>query len=335
MNRTTAKADIVALNVPSVSNATMNTMLNEKLADNVRFREDVAVSQAASTSNITVDFTNKDRIDLTRTGGALNITISGMGDGEDKSLLIVKTAGQIVTFANATDITPVKTNADALATVLYELKRKGANYFAKAWVETVQMASLAEAQALTITNKAIAPGTIPIGNTTQKGVVDKATLAQAKEFDSGTYDADVHGKVITVETQPKGDVDQPGAVAIAENMSSQDYDELKGGYYIVPLVTQVKAYVDGRTPKIVRAGGQATIAGVATNSNGSVTVTHNLNLTAPYQVLLTEDANGAGHPFPDFSVFVDAKGLNSFSITVRNRQSGAAQDFYFDWIVVK
>ena len=87
-NRQTAKSNIVTKNVPTVTNAILTDMLNSELADNIVFGEDVAVVQNSSVSNITVDFTGKDRIDLTRTGGSLNITVAGMGDGETKYLLI-------------------------------------------------------------------------------------------------------------------------------------------------------------------------------------------------------------------------------------------------------
>ncbi len=47
-NRTTAKSNIVGRNVPSVTNSTMNTMLNQDLADNLRFRLDDAQIQNSS-----------------------------------------------------------------------------------------------------------------------------------------------------------------------------------------------------------------------------------------------------------------------------------------------
>jgi len=136
-NRTTVKSNIVTQNVPTVTNAIMTNMLNAELADNVRFREDVAVIQASAISAIVVDFAGKDRVDLTRTGGSLAISVTGIDDGETKYLLVTKTAGQAVSWVGITDITPVKANADALPLVLYELVRKGANYFVKAWVDTV------------------------------------------------------------------------------------------------------------------------------------------------------------------------------------------------------
>lgn len=143
-NRTTVKSNIVTKNVPTVNNTILGDILNADLADNICFREDVAVTQSSSASAISVDFTGKDRVDLTRTGGTLNITVTGIEDGETKFLLVTKTAGQAVTWVGVTDITPIKSNADALPLVLYEIVRKGSNYFVKAWVETIQVASGAQ-----------------------------------------------------------------------------------------------------------------------------------------------------------------------------------------------
>lgn len=163
-NRTTVKSNIQALNVPTVTNAILNTMLQSEMSDNLVFREDVVVSQSASVSAITVDFTGKDRIDLTRLSGTLNITLSGLGDGDVKYLLITKTVGQAVTFTGgAVDITPLKVNIDALSSVLYEIVRKGSNYFAKAWYDTIVDAS-----------------------TTTKGVQENATATEAQDGSSAT-----------------------------------------------------------------------------------------------------------------------------------------------------
>lgn len=134
-NRTTVKANIVAENVPSVTNTKLNTMLNTYLADNLVFGADVAVPQSSSVSNITVDFVGKDRVDLTRLGGSLNITPTGISDGEVKYLLITKTAGQSVSFVGVTDITPVDDLVTAATTVLYEIIRKSSNYYAEAFVD--------------------------------------------------------------------------------------------------------------------------------------------------------------------------------------------------------
>jgi len=196
-NRTTVKSNIVTKIQPMMVTAIHRDVLMNELADNVRFREDVAVIQNSASSAITVDFTGKDRVDLTRTGGSLAITISGMGDGEEKGLMITKTAGQVVSFVGVTDVTPVKQNADALASVLYIIKRVGSSFYAKAWVESplyasesipgvLHIASAAEGLALTNDTKAITPAKIPIASDTQRGLIRRATLAEAKAHDGST-----------------------------------------------------------------------------------------------------------------------------------------------------
>jgi hypothetical protein len=180
-NRTTVKSDIVGLNIPSVSNATMTTMLNNKIADNVKFREDVAVVQNSVVSNITCDFTGKDRIDLTRTGGSLSIFVSGIGDGESVFLKITKSADQQISFLNAMDITPNIELAYSPTNILYEILRKGSQYFAKAWYNTVvgasstqgliAIATVAENNALANSYKACVPGRLPLSTGSQKGLV--------------------------------------------------------------------------------------------------------------------------------------------------------------------
>ena len=196
-NRTTVKSDIVTLNVPTVTNAIMTTMLNTELADNLVFGADVAVLQSSSASNITVDFTGKDRVDLTRTGGSLNITVSGIDDGETKFLLITKTVGQVVTWVGVSDITPLKGGVTSLSFVLYEIVRKASSYFAKAWVETVKPATVdlagvveiatdAENNALSSISKACTPGYLPLMSTTQKGLVEAATVTETQTGTSAT-----------------------------------------------------------------------------------------------------------------------------------------------------
>jgi len=190
-NRETAKAAIISKNVPSVTNAILTDMLNNYFADNVRFREDSATAQSSSVSSITVNFTGKDRVDLTRTGGALNISVSGMGDGEEKCLLITKTAGQEVVFTGVTDVTSIKEYVTAASVVLYDVVRKGSYYFARAWVDGVKqatdtivgvasIASAAEVAALSNVNKIVVPGRLPIATTAQQGLIRKATQAEAE-----------------------------------------------------------------------------------------------------------------------------------------------------------
>jgi len=169
-NRTTVKSNIVTKNVPSVTNAILTDMLNAEIADNIKFLEDVAVTQVSTVTNITVDFTGKDRIDLTRTGGPLNITVSGLGDGQQVYLLVTKTVGRQISFINVTDVTPVPLNINSLSVVLYEIVRKSSLYYARAYVNTITEAT-----------------------TAQKGVVEKATEVQR---DSGVPDKYIDAELL-------------------------------------------------------------------------------------------------------------------------------------------
>ena len=195
-NRTTVKAKIVEKNVPTVTNAILTDMLNAEMCDNIKFNEDVAVVQIATSSSITVDFTGKDRVDLTRTGGSLAITVSGMEDGERKYLLITKTVGQRVAFVGVTDITTVAYNVSGLDRVLYEIVRKGIYYYARAWVSVgqattsnqgiIELAITTESNILLDDEKAVTPATIPIGSTSQRGIFEAAS---SSEIDAGTDSA--------------------------------------------------------------------------------------------------------------------------------------------------
>lgn len=213
-NRTTAKTNITTINVPSVSNAEMNTMLKDELADNIVFLADVAVVQTSSTTNITVNFTDKDRIDLTRTGGALNITVSGLDDGTLKYLKITKTAGEAITWVGVTDITPVKENITSQTLVLYEIIRKGSDYFARAWVETViqatdtvkgvlRIATQIEHENLTDNDIACVPGRLPISNTVKQGLIQIADSTEHNDLSSVSL-ACVPGRLPAASTSQRG-----------------------------------------------------------------------------------------------------------------------------------
>ena len=177
-NRTTVKSNVNTKIVPVMVTSVHRDVLNNDFADNLVFREDVAIVQSSSVSNITVDFTDRDRIDLTRTGGSLNITVSGLDDGDRKFLLITKTSGQVITWVGVTDVTPMVDNVDDLSTVLYEIVRKSSNYYAKAYAVTSEIASVAECNALSDETKVVTPGRIPISSTTQRGVLEIATQSE-------------------------------------------------------------------------------------------------------------------------------------------------------------
>ena len=93
-NRNTVKSNITTLNVPTVTNAIMDEILNDNLVDNVAFKADYAVPiKHEITGQTILDFSEVDRIDLTCTGTDVGISVSGMSDGEVKCVRIIKTGG--------------------------------------------------------------------------------------------------------------------------------------------------------------------------------------------------------------------------------------------------
>lgn len=218
-DRVTAKSNIATINVPSVTNAELNTILQNEICDNVVFKEDTAVAQVSSVSTIALDFTAKDRINLTRTGGSLAISVSGIADGQTVYVLITKTAGQAITFSGVTDITPNIPKVTELATVLYQIIRKGANYFAIAFVKTIisatetnegilSIATAAECNALSSTTKIVTPGRIPTAQLSQAGVIALATQYEANQMTASN-------KAIVPSTIPQAADDQKGVIQIA------------------------------------------------------------------------------------------------------------------------
>lgn len=133
-NRTTVKSNIQSLNVPSVSNADMEDMLNDNICDNVVFKEDVTQIRISTVTSIALDFTGRDRINLQRTGGSLSISVSNIVDGQVVYVDITKTPGQTVSWVGVTDVTPVQADVTAVSRVLYEIVRKNTSYYARAFV---------------------------------------------------------------------------------------------------------------------------------------------------------------------------------------------------------
>lgn len=247
MNRTTVKSDIVGINVPSVTNAELNTMLNEKMNDNLKFLEDTAKIQTSSLSNITVDFNGWDRIDLTRTGGPLNITVAGIKDGEEVSLLITKTTGQPITWSGVTDITPVKDNVTSESVVLYSVINKNSNYYALAWTETVKQATdavdgvlktatVSEHNALSVTNKACVPGRLPISADSQKGLIQVASVSEHNAL-SITNKSVVPGRI------PRTSETQSGVSEWADATQAQNEQDTEGADSLVIRPSIMAQYI--------------------------------------------------------------------------------------------
>jgi hypothetical protein len=268
-NRQSFTSNVTTKIQPLVTTAIHRDVLINDLAASVVFGQDVALPQTATATNITVDFTGKDRVDLTRTGGALNITLSGIDDGETKFLLITKTAGQAVTFVGVTDVTPIKANANALNLVLYEIVRKSSSYFAKAWVENVktatetiegvlEIATAAEANAISALDKIITPGRIPVASQTQKGIIEIATSA---EVDAGSIG---NLAVIALELKRKYDALVAYADALVAALDTDlDASEALAFTGVPNSILTVKALAGHKWHKIL------SITGNVSNSGGN------------------------------------------------------------------
>ena len=337
-NRTTVKSNIVTKNVPTVTNAIMTDMLNAELADNVSFREDVAVAQASSATNITVDFTGKDRIDLTRTGGGLNITLSGIGDGETKFLLVTKTSGQVVSFVGVTDITPIKANANALSIVLYEIIRKSSYYFAKAWVENVksatdsiegvlETATQAESNALSAINKIVTPGRQPLARQGQQGIVELANEAQAntltdlfRAISPGTIPRSTESQkgIIEVASAAENDAGTPGSLAV---VSSELKRKLNGFGADIGIKVKSGGSVNGSNGVVTVERGDLTPTGIR-QSAGTYTITHNFG-DANYMLVINTNLTSQ-------TVWGTVKSANYFQITISGLSAFEDADFDFD-----
>jgi hypothetical protein len=291
----------------------MTDMLNAELADNLKFREDVAVVQNSGLSNITCDFAGKDRIDLTRTGGTLNISVANIGDGETVYLLIRKTEGYAITFTGVTDVTPVIENVSSLETVLYEIVRKGTYYFARAWVETVKqattiipgiarLATQAESNALSRTDLMLTPGRQPLASYSQKGLIEVATSAEVQLMQSETL-------AVTPFNLPISSTTQRGLVEVATSGEIDAGTNTGSGTQYVVQPSELKRKYEAVGVNLLWMGQFNFSGNVLTKLAGSSTLTFGSDFgaghwqfvlatqltTANYFVTVMPASYGVGH----------------------------------------
>lgn len=335
-NRTSFKSSVTTKIQPLMTTLIHRDVLNNDLADSVVFGEDVAVVQNSGATNITVDFTGKDRVDLTRTGGALNITLSGIGDGERKFLLITKTIGQEITFVGVTDITPIKANVTAESIVLYEIVRKSSYYFCKAWVENVktatdeiegvlETATQAESDALSVTDKIVTPGRQPLATQTQKGLVELATATEARALTDltvaiapGTIPiaTTVQKGVIEVATSSQVDAGTAGDLAVIASDLKRKYDALV-------------ASIAAKTSK-----GSLTVGDINTGKY-NYTITHNAGTTDYNAIIGLRTLNNSSLS-TDYGLRaprIISKSANSMVIGIQ-KLNDANVALYLDWVLI-
>jgi hypothetical protein len=118
--------------------------------------------------------------------------------------------------------------------VLYEIVRKSSYFFAKAWAENVKSATdgiegvlktatQAESNGLSVTNKIVTPGRMPIAGDAQRGVAEIATAAECNALaDTTRYvtpgriplATETQQGIIRVATQAENDAGTAGNIAV-------------------------------------------------------------------------------------------------------------------------
>jgi hypothetical protein len=98
-NRTEARAVVTNWSAILDLETTHKPDLRDNILDNIIFRKDVQGS-GSGTGNQTIDFTNYDYIFWDGTGANINITITGIQQGEIKYFFLAKTAFSLLTFVS-------------------------------------------------------------------------------------------------------------------------------------------------------------------------------------------------------------------------------------------
>jgi hypothetical protein len=123
-NRTDLKAEVAAWTAMLDLEAT-HKPTEQNILDSVLLNRDITYSVTRlSAGSETINFTNYDTVHLS-TAYDTDITISGLNAGEYKFLLINKTAGVKITFANGIDGTFNNTYVDGLTRCAYMITYKG------------------------------------------------------------------------------------------------------------------------------------------------------------------------------------------------------------------
>ena len=154
--------------VGTIDSAMFVDILWDDFAKNGVFKADVINSDVAAGSAFAADFDSIDTYEIDAGAGNVEITISNLQDGQIGFIDVVNKAGGIVTWANATNITPNHSYITALTTCLYMVVNKNGSMYAMAWKKTIttatatnsgilEVATTAEAQALTLDTKIITP----------------------------------------------------------------------------------------------------------------------------------------------------------------------------------
>ena len=134
LDRQESKAQIAANNVPTVTNAINNTMLQNNILDNVVLRKDEKSSASgAGLATYTANFANNEQVILTGVNQNIAISFSNLEDGDVRYLYITKGAANVVSFTGALDMTQNRFYIDNFATSsLYRITSKNGVIYVEA-----------------------------------------------------------------------------------------------------------------------------------------------------------------------------------------------------------
>jgi len=136
-NRVEAIAQVNTKIVPIVTNTIHKDLLNNDILNSTVFRKDVINSTTASGGLATCNFSNTDLITLSLSD-SVNISFTGLENGDVKYLYVTKPVAKSVTFSAATEVTPfIKNITDLKTSVLYQIFSKNGLIFIKAIVDTL------------------------------------------------------------------------------------------------------------------------------------------------------------------------------------------------------
>jgi hypothetical protein len=132
------------------------------------FRKDVINSTSASGGLATCDFSNTDLITLS-ISDSVNISFTGLENGDVKYLYVTKPVAKSVTFSAATEVTPfIKNITDLKTSVLYRIFSKNGLILIKSLIDTLPEATVSD---ITAANA--------YKITTGKAVFDYVTIREA------------------------------------------------------------------------------------------------------------------------------------------------------------
>ena len=143
-NRTEVVSRVNSQIVPTVTNAIHRAFLIDDFVNSAVLRKDVITSATPVGNAVTADFTASDCITIT-TAVDLDITVSGMENGDVKYIVLTKNATNAVAFTGVADVTPQTTFLDnVLTSVVYEIVNKNGLIYARALTNTLTTSIVAD-----------------------------------------------------------------------------------------------------------------------------------------------------------------------------------------------